>query len=71
MNLTKIFRERSVAAAMPIIVLTASGGPEEWRQLVRLGADRLLLKPVVGNDVVTMVRCTLRERSGAALPLVA
>ena len=70
MKLTRLFRERGTAAEMPIIVLSASGGPEEWRRLSGLGADRLLLKPVVANDVVDLVRTTLRERSSAPKPIV-
>jgi CheY-like chemotaxis protein len=62
-NLTKHMREHRPSAAMPIIVLTASGGPNEWRRLAGLGADRFLLKPVVASDVVALVRRTLGERS--------
>jgi DNA-binding NtrC family response regulator len=48
---------------MPIIVLTGSGGAEEWKQLAACGADRFLVKPVVSDDVVAMVRRCLDERS--------
>ncbi len=67
MDLTKLLRERCSSANMPIIVLTASGGPQEWRMLAALGADRLLLKPVVADDVIALVRRALRERSSTAL----
>jgi serine/threonine protein kinase len=71
MALTKRLRERGSSAAMPIIVVTASGGPNEWRKAARLGADRLLLKPVFANDVVALVRRTLGERyDGARKPVV-
>lgn len=66
MELTKILRTRTSAAAMPIIVLTASGGPDEWRQLSALGADRLLVKPVHLDDVVALVRRALKERTSGA-----
>ena len=66
MELTKILRTRASAAAMPIIVLTASGGPDEWRQLSALGADRLLVKPVHLEDVVALVRRALKERTSGA-----
>ncbi|HEV3191031.1 MAG TPA: serine/threonine-protein kinase, partial [Polyangiaceae bacterium] len=33
LDLTKLLRERRSSANMPIIVLTASGGPQEWRML--------------------------------------
>jgi eukaryotic-like serine/threonine-protein kinase len=65
MELTKLLRERGSCATMPIIILTASGGPAEWRRLAALGADRLLVKPVVFDDVVAVVRRALGERSPA------
>jgi serine/threonine protein kinase len=71
MDLTKIFRRKLSSAAMPIIVLTASGGPDEWRQLAAIGADRLLVKPVIADDVVALVRRALCERSGTVLQVVA
>jgi DNA-binding response OmpR family regulator len=55
---------------MPIIVLTASGGPNEWRRLAALGADRLLVKPVIADDVVALVRRTLHERSSTVLQVM-
>jgi len=48
---------------MPIIVMTASGGPQEWRLLSSLGADRFLVKPVNLDDVVATLRSAMRERS--------
>jgi serine/threonine-protein kinase len=71
LHLTKRLRERRASAAMPIIVLTASGGPSEWRQLAALGADRLLVKPVVVEDVVALIRRALRERSLSVLQVLA
>ncbi len=70
MELTQRLRERSTSASMPIIVLTASGGPSEWRQLAAFGADRFLMKPVTADDVVASVRQTLGKRSaGASQPV--
>jgi serine/threonine-protein kinase len=63
MDLTKLFRKRLSSAAMPIIVLTGAGGPKEWRQLAALGADRLLVKPLIPDDVVALVRRSLGARS--------
>jgi hypothetical protein len=37
---------------MPIIVLTASGGPKEWTQLAALDADGFIVKPVKADNVV-------------------
>jgi DNA-binding response OmpR family regulator len=57
-------------ATIPILVLTASGGAKEWRQLAAQGADRLLMKPVALDDIVSMVRRLLNERSRqSSIPL--
>jgi serine/threonine protein kinase len=71
MKLTELLRERGSSAAMPIIILTASGGPEEWRRLASLGADRFLVKPVILDDVAALVRRALGERSSGVLQVVA
>jgi serine/threonine-protein kinase len=63
LELTRRMRARDPSAEMPIIVLTGSGGAEEWKQLAACGADRFLVKPVVSDDVVAMVRRCLDERS--------
>jgi serine/threonine-protein kinase len=63
MQLTEMLRKRDPDATMPIIVLTASGGPREWAQLAAMGADRFFVKPVVVEDVVAMVRRCLKERT--------
>jgi len=56
LQLTRLFRARSRSANIPIIVLTACGGSNEWREFRALGADRLLVKPVVLEDIVALVR---------------
>lgn len=68
MELTRLVRARDPDAEIPIIVLTASGGPAEWRGLRAMGADRFLVKPVVLDDVITMVRHLLKERSVSLRP---
>jgi serine/threonine-protein kinase len=68
-ELTALLRARSSSASMPIIILTASGGSDEWRRLAALGADRLLLKPVVMDDLVALVRRVLSERSRQQPPI--
>ena len=60
---TALLRSRPEAKSVPIIVLTASGGPQEWKLLSSLGADRFLVKPVNLDDVVTTLRNAVRERS--------
>jgi serine/threonine protein kinase len=56
LQLTRLFRSRSRSSNIPIIVLTACGGSNEWREFRALGADRLLVKPVVLDDIVALVR---------------
>jgi eukaryotic-like serine/threonine-protein kinase len=63
LELTSLIRASESSSAMPIIVLTGEGGPDEWRRLSAMGADRFFVKPVVLDDVVTAVRRALRERS--------
>jgi serine/threonine-protein kinase len=46
----------------PIIVLTAAGGPGEWRRLSAIGADAFLVKPCDVDDVAALIRRTLRSR---------
>jgi len=60
---TALLRARPDAEHVPIIVMTASGGPQEWKLLASLGADRFLVKPVNLDDVVDTLRSAVRERS--------
>ncbi|HET7541496.1 MAG TPA: protein kinase [Polyangiaceae bacterium] len=60
---TVLLRSRPASTLVPILVLTASGGPNEWKLLSSLGADRFLVKPVDLDDVVAMVRRTVKERT--------
>ena len=60
---TALLRARPEAENVPIIVMTASGGPQEWKLLSSLGADRFLVKPVNLDDVVTTLRNAVRERA--------
>jgi CheY-like chemotaxis protein len=62
LELTRRLRERPSSRAIPIIILTACGGSEEWRRLAALGANRFLVKPVVLDDLVVLVRRVLSER---------
>lgn len=63
LELTALIRSRESSQTVPIVVLTGEGGPEEWRRLSALGADRFFVKPVVIDDVVAAVRRALRERT--------
>jgi len=60
---TATLRARPEAQNVPIIVMTASGGPQEWKLLSSLGADRFLVKPVNLDDVVGTLRNAVRERA--------
>jgi serine/threonine protein kinase len=63
MEVTKRIRALDESRGMPIIVLTGSGGPAEWRELASIGADRFLVKPVSLPDLVAAVRHSLLERA--------
>lgn len=65
-SLTRRLRSRADARAVPIIVLTATGGPEEWRKLASIGADRFVIKPVNVGDLVSTIRRAVRERTRGA-----
>jgi serine/threonine protein kinase len=64
-SLTAKIREREECRATPIIVLTASGGPKEWKQLSNMGVDRFMVKPINLDDVVTVIRNAIRERTSS------
>jgi serine/threonine protein kinase len=62
MVVTKEIRKRAESARVPIVVLTAAGGPGEWRHLAQIGADGFLVKPVDPDDVAALVRRTVNAR---------
>ncbi len=66
-ELIEILRARQ-SSTMPIVVLTASGGPSEWKRLSAMGADGFLVKPVNLVDVISLVRRTIQERSSMPPP---
>jgi eukaryotic-like serine/threonine-protein kinase len=68
--LTAALRQRESSARMPIIVLTGRGGARDWQALSSMGADRFLVKPVNLDDVVTLIRRSLRETLAARVPRV-
>jgi serine/threonine-protein kinase len=71
-KLTVLLRAIDSAHRTPIIVLTAAGGPSEWKRLSAIGADAFLVKPVDAEDVELVIRRTLRARraavGGASIP---
>jgi serine/threonine-protein kinase len=62
MKLTAHLRSLDASDHTPIIVMTAAGGPGEWRQLSRIGADAFLVKPVAFEDVAMQIRRTMKSR---------
>ncbi len=66
---TAALRAREDLKNIPIVVLTAAGGPNEWRILHDIGADKFLVKPVDLDDVVTLLRRMLRDRAVARHPI--
>jgi len=65
MAVTEQLRTRPEARNVPIIVMTASGGPQEWKLLSSLGADRFIVKPVNLDDVIATLRSAVRERASS------
>jgi len=59
--LTSALRSRRTSARMPIIVFTGHGGAREWQALSSIGADRFLVKPVILEDLVALIRRSLAE----------
>ncbi len=68
MGVTALLRSRPNADQVPIIVLSAAGGPKEWTMLASLGADRFLVKPVPLDDLISAIRRATRERSSGPPP---
>jgi serine/threonine-protein kinase len=62
-GVTALLRSRPAARSVPIVIMTALGGPKDWELLSSLGADRFLVKPVNLDDFVSTIRRALRERS--------
>jgi serine/threonine protein kinase len=62
-ELTEVLRGQLSARNVPIVVLTGSGGPAEWRHLSEMGADAFLVKPVHAKDVATVLRRVLADRA--------
>jgi DNA-binding response OmpR family regulator len=62
MVVTTQIRRRAASQRVPILVLTAAGGPGEWRRLSQIGADGFLVKPVDPDDVVALIRRTVNAR---------
>jgi len=60
--LVKLLRARSDASAVPIVLLTASGGPDAWRRASALGADGFVVKPANVQDLAAVIRRAVRER---------
>jgi len=60
-GITAQLRAREEAAEVPIIVLTASGGPAEWQLMCALGADRFLARPVDLDEVVNAIHDALGD----------
>lgn len=62
MALTAHLRSLDASDQTPIIVLTAAGGPGEWRRLSEIGADAFLVKPAEPEDVAMLIKRTLKSR---------
>ena len=67
-QVTEQLRARAGTDAVAIVVVTASGGPAEWKHLSAIGADGFFLKPVNLKDIVTLVRRALSDRAHSMRP---
>lgn len=63
--LTAALRRDPLTKDVPIVIVTAVGGAQDWRSLRELGADRFLVKPVEIDMLVAVIR-TLTGRSHAS-----
>jgi eukaryotic-like serine/threonine-protein kinase len=70
-KLTLGLRAIDSALRTAIVVLTAAGGPSEWRRLSAVGADAFLVKPVDLDDLELVIRRTLRVRRQTQISLEA
>ena len=67
-KVTLLLRSVESTARIPIIVLTAAGGPREWQRLSAIGADAFLVKPVNADDVELVIKRTMRSRHTSPPP---
>ncbi len=65
LELTAAIRANPALAAVPVIVVTGSGTPADWRALSRVGADAYLVKPFDAAHAIAVLRAML-ERPRAA-----
>jgi serine/threonine protein kinase len=68
-QVTELLRARAGTETVAIVVVTASGGPAEWKHLSAIGADGFFLKPVNLKDIITLVRRALGDRAHSIVPL--
>ncbi|MEO8797779.1 MAG: protein kinase [Polyangiaceae bacterium] len=70
-QLIEHLREKAIASSVPIIVMTGSGGAQEWKHLSALGAESFLMKPVNVRDVAPILNRVLADRASTppALPV--
>jgi len=66
LGLVSSLRARSDADTVPIVLMTASGGAEAWRQAAALGADGFVVKPANIQDLGATIRRAMRERRARA-----
>jgi FixJ family two-component response regulator len=49
----------SALPELPVIIITAFGGPDAEAQAIRLGAFAFLEKPVAAAELIDVVKCAL------------
>lgn len=69
MDVARAVREGSFRRRPRIIVVTAEGGSDEWRDLRALGVESLLLKPFDGDQLTTTIQaCITHSRRPGPVP---
>ena len=69
MSLVKLILESPRASMMQLVVMTGTGGAQDWKTLEALGVDDFLLKPVREAQLVRTIRGLVEEKqSGSEWP---
>jgi serine/threonine-protein kinase len=67
LELAASLRGNPLTRAVPVVVVSAVGGAAEWQALWRIGVQGFLLKPLVRESFVPLVRGLLPQRTDVRL----
>jgi two-component system chemotaxis response regulator CheY len=60
LKLIRIMRGEEALKAIPIVVITTEGAEEDRERALALGADAYLTKPILANEVMSVVQDLLK-----------